>query len=211
MWIPKVPKVPSGAIAIVFVICCIYPYIMIFEYIGYCLHKDQVTIEQTVYEGITWRDEGYVGGTDYLNFSVEIAFKKKEVSKVYAHTLVFKDNKYIGHIQSTFEGTSEKRQDATLVYYFEPNSIQKMYFHLSHPTNRSWENNEVFKELYYGNAEDFTFTTNVIYVAFTDGVVVGHNFATYYYDENGIIYYKDENSHKDRYYYYDDKGRKRYA
>ena len=41
--------------------------------------KNQVIIEQTTFEGITWRDDGYVGGADYLNFSVEISFKDKEL------------------------------------------------------------------------------------------------------------------------------------
>ena len=211
MWIPKIPKVPSGAIAIILVICCIYPYLMIFEYINYCLHKNQVTIEQTVCEGITWRDDGYIGGTDYLNFSVEISFKDKEVLAVGTHTLVFKGDKYIGHIQSRLEGTLEKNQEGNLVNYFEPNTTQKLYFHLSHPTNHSWDGYEIFKELYYGNAEDYTFVTNVIYVTFTDLIVVGHNGGSYYYDENGTIYFKDENSPNERFYYYDNKGRKRYV
>ena len=211
MWIPKAPTIPSGVIAIILAICCIYPYIVIFDYINYCTHKNQVVIEQTVCEGLSWSDEGYSGGTDYLDFCIDVCFKKKEVSVLHVHTLVFKGDKFIGHVDLKFDGTNERIEDATRQYYFESNSSQKLYFHLKHNSNDDWENNEIFKELYYGNLQDYTFKTNVISVSFTDSVVVGHNFASYYYDEKGTIYFKDENSRKEKYYYYDDKGKRHYA
>jgi hypothetical protein len=211
MWIPK-PKfvVPSGAIMIVLFVCSIYPFIIFFDYLSYCSHKNQVVIEQTNFEGSAWRDDGYIGGTDYLNFSVEVSFKNKEVAYVEAHTLVFKGEKFIGHIQSRFEGTAEKTKDRNQVLYFEPNTTQKLYFHIKHPTNHSWEGYEVFKELYYGNINDYTIITNVISVTFTNLVVVGHK-SYYYYDEDGTIYFKDENSLKEKYYYYDSNGKKHYV
>jgi hypothetical protein len=80
--------------------------------------------------------------------------------------------------------------------------------------NTSWQNYGLFKELYEGNLEEYTFVTNIICVDFTDGTMVGHYLFLlddFYYDKNGIIHYKDQNSDKKRYYYYDDNGRKRYT
>ena len=210
------PKGPSrlGA-AIILLLLCILPYIQIVKYFDFCLHKEQVVVTQTICEGFTWNDDNsYYNGVDYLNFSIEVSFKKREVVSFNAHTLVFKGDEYIGYIDSDFQGTSQRMEENGMYAYFEPNTTQKLYFHISHPTNTSWQNDELFQELYYGDLEDFVFKTNIICVYFTDGTVVGHYLSLpsdFYYDENGIIHYKDQNSDKNRYYYYDDKGRKHYS
>ena len=62
--------------------------------------------------------------------------------------------------------------------------------------------------------EDFEFVTNVICVYFADGTTVGHYLFLhddFYYDENGIIHYKDQSCDEERYYHYDDKGIKHYS
>ena len=210
------PTGPSrlGA-AFILLLLCIHPYIQIIKYFDFCLHKEQVVITQTICEGFTWNDNNsYYNGIDYLNFSIEVSFKRKEVVSFDAHTLVFKGNTYIGYIDSDFLGTSQRIEDNSTRAYFEPNTTQKLYFHISHPTNTSWQNDKLFKELYYGNLEDFVFITNIICVYFTDGTMVGHYLflpSDFYYDENGTIHYKDQNSDENRYYYYDDKGHKHYS
>jgi hypothetical protein len=95
----------------------------------------------------------------------------------------------MGYIMSEFTGTSERMDDNTPIAYFEPNTTQKLYFHIYHPTGTSWEFDELFAELYHGNLEDFEFVTNIICTNFTDGVTVGHYLLLaddFYYDENGI-------------------------
>ena len=212
----KYKNAPSkvGAILIL-TLLCLHPYIQMIKYIDFCLHKEQIVITQTVCEGFTWNDDNsYYDGVDYLNFSVEVSFKRKEIVSFNAHTLVFKDDKYLGYINSDFIGTSQRVKDNTTRAYFETNTTQKLYFHISHPTNTSWQNDELFKKLYYGNLDDFKFVTNIICVYFTDGTMVGHYLSLpddFYYDENGMIYYKDQKSDKKRYYCYDDSGKKHYA
>lgn len=209
-------KGPSAlGAAFMLLILCIHPYIQIVKYFDFCLHKEQILVTQTICEGFTWNDNNsYYNGMDYLNFSIEVSFKKKEVVSFNAHTLVYKENKYIGYIDSDFLGTSKCIEENSTRSYFEPQTTQKLYFHISHPTNTSWQNDELFKELYYGDLQDFVFITNVICVYFMDGTVVGHYLfspSDFYYDGNGIIHYKDQDSNKNRYYYYDDKGHKHYS
>ena len=206
---------PKLGAALILILLCLHPYIQIIKYIDFCQHKHQVIIEQTICEGFTWDDNNsYYYGIDYLNFSIEVTFKRKEVVGFKAHTLVFKGDTYIGYINSDFIGTSQRIKDNNTQSYFETKSTQKLYFHISHPTNTSWQYDELFKELYYGNIDDFRFVTNIICVYFTDNTTVGHYLflpSDFYYDENGIIHFKDQNSDKTRYYYYDDKGRKHYS
>lgn len=216
MWIfVNLGKVAKGGGILILAFFCILPYIQIFNYIDFCQHKEQIIIEQTTCEGFTWNDDNsYYDGIDYLNFSIDITFKKKEVVSFNAHTLVFKGDKYIGYINSDFTGNSQRIKDNYTQSYFESNSRQKLYFHISHPTNTSWQNDELFKELYYGNLKDFKFVTNIICTDFTDGTTVGHYLFLpndYYYDDNGTIYFKDQKSDENRYYYYDKNGKKCYA
>ena len=219
MWIliKIVPKGygAGGAAALLVLAVILSPFYHFFSYINFCQHKEQVVIEQTVCEGLTWsNDNSYYQGADYLNFSIDVSFKKEEVANFTAHTLVFKNDKYIGCIKSEFSGTSEKMDGNTPVAYFETNTTQKLHFHIYHPTGTSWEFDELFEELYYGNLEDFEFVTNIICTNFTDGITVGHFLLLpndFYYDENGTIHYKDQNSDQLRYYYYDSNGKKHYA
>ena len=199
----------GGAVALLVIAVILSPFYHFFRYMGFCQHKDQIVIEQTVCEGFTWNNNN-----DYLNFSIDASFGKEEVAHFTTHTLVFKDDKYIGYIKSEFSGTSERMEDNTPIPYFETHSSQKLYFHISHPTNASWEFYELFKELYDGNLESFKFVTNIIYTTFTDSTTVGHFLLLpndFYYDENGIIHYRDQLSDKIKYYYYDDNGRKHYV
>jgi hypothetical protein len=217
MWVYIKELAPKGGrlgSILILILLCIYPYVQVFNYIGFCQHKEQVIIEQTVCEGFTWNDENsYYDGVDYLNFSIDVSFKTKEVAVFNVHTLVFKGDKYIGYINSDFLGTSQRTEDGNSQAYFETNTKQTLYFHISHPRNTSWQNDALFKELYEGNLEEFTFVSNIICVNFTDGTTVGHSLvlqSDFYYDENGRIYYKDGNSDNRTYYYYDDNGKKHY-
>ena len=207
-------KSAKGGGLILFLLC-IYPYIQVFNYIGFCQHKNQVVIEQTVCDGFTWSDENsYYDGVDYLNFSIDVSFKKKEVATFNAHTLVFKGNQFIGYIKLDFLGTSVREKNGNTQAYFETKTKQTLHFSISHPTNTSWQNDALFKELYYGNLDEYTFITNIIRVDFTDGKVVGHYLLSqsdFYYDDNGRLYYKDQDKDNKTYYYYDDSGRKRYV
>ena len=194
----------------------LHPYIQAIKYIGFCLHKEQVIVEKTVCEGFAWDDDNiYYNGVDYLNFSIEVSFKKKEVVSFNAHTLVFKGNQYVGYIESDFMGTSQRVEKENTRAYFKTNTKQTLYFHVSHPRNTSWQGEELFKEIYEGNLEEFKFVTNIICVYFTDGTMVGHYLhlpSDFYYDENGRIYYKDQNRDKTRYYYYyDERGKRHYV
>ena len=217
MWIfVNLPKPVKSGGALILLLLCINPYIQFFKYMKFCQHKDQVIIEQTSCEGFTHNDnDGYYYGTDYLNFSIDVSFKDEEVVSFNAHTLVFKGDKYIGYIASDFWGTSERMTEhGNTRVYFESNTTQKLYFHISHPTNTSWQNDALFKELYEGNLEEYTFVTNIICVDFADGTMVGHYLSLpgdFYYDNNGIIHYKDQNSDEKKYYYYDSDGNKHYT
>ena len=52
---------------------------------------------------------------------------------------------------------------------------------------------ELFKELYYGDPEEFTFVPNIISVDYYDGITVGNHFGiTDYYDENGQIHFAED-------------------
>ena len=207
----------AGGVAVLVLIALLFsPFYYLVTYINFCQHKEQVIIEQTVCEGLTWsNDNSYVQGAEYLNLSINVSFKKKEVAYFTAHTLVFENDKYIGYIESEFSGTSERpNNDNSSIVYFETKTTQKLYFHIYHPTGVSWESDELFEKIYYGNLEDFKFVTNVIYTKFTDGISVGHFMLfpkDFYYDENGTIHYMDRNSDKLRYYYYDDNGKKHYV
>ena len=199
-----------------FILCllCLHPYIQIFKYVDFCLHKEQVVIHETICEDIVWVDDNsYYDGVDYINFSIGTSFKKKMVASFNAHTLVFKDNHYIGYINSDFTRNNQQTQTNVTQSSFEPNSTEKLYFHISHPTNTSWQNHELFKEIYEGNMDDFHFITNIICVYFEDGTMVGHYLflpSDFYYDENGVIHFKDKESNSNKYYYYDENGRKHY-
>ena len=217
MWIfLKLPKPVQGGGMLILILLCINPFIQIFRYASFCQHKEQVIIEQTSYIDITWSDDNsYYNGQDNINLSIDVTFKKEEVSSFNAHTVVFKGDQYIGYIDSDFYGTSERVTDkGNTLQYFETNSKQTLYFHISHATNTSWSGDELFQQLFEGNIEEFTFITNVICVYFTDGTMVGHYLFLpddFYYDENGIINFKDKNSDEKRYYYYDSKGNKHYV
>ena len=73
---------------------------------------------------------------------------------------------------------------------FEANSNQSLKFHISHTRGYSWSGDELFEELYYGDLEDYTFVSNIIYVHFSDGTLVGR-YGDYYYDEDGQIHYEE--------------------
>ena len=210
-------KSSGGALGAWFILLllCFNPFIQIFRYTNFCQHKDQVVIERTVCKGLTWSDDGsYYNGKDYLNFSIEVSFKKQEVSHFNAHTLVFKGDKFIGYITTDFYGNSTRTEDNTTYKFFEKETTQTLDFNMSHPTDTSWQGHELFQELYYGNLEDYTFVTNVIYVYFSDGTTVGHYLflnTDFYYDENGRIYFRDQDKGNKTYYYYDDNGKKHYV
>ena len=212
MWI-LIKKSPAtgGTAALVLLVLCLYPFVQFFKYINYCQHKDQVIIRETVCTGIAWSDDNpYYDGVDYLNFHLDVSFGKKEVVSLDTHTLVFKGDEFIGYINMHFVGNAERTEGNTVKQYFEPNTDQKLSFSLQHTTNTSWDNNDIFREIYFGNLEDYRFETNVVCVTFEDGVTVGHAFADFYYDEKGVIHYKDEHRDEPRYYHYDSKGRKHY-
>lgn len=195
-------------------ILCIYPFIAFFQYKDFCQHKNQVVVEQTVCEGFTWNDDNsYYKGVDYLNFSIDVSFKDVEVSGFDVHTVVFHGDKYVGYIQSHFSGTSERVEGNIHRNYFETNTKQKLYFHISHPTDTSWQGYELFKELYDGNISEFRFVSNIICVNFTDGTIVGRHLSTldFYYDENGVLCYKDIDGDGTKYYFYDKNGKKQYV
>ena len=212
MFLIIIQKGTKGGGWLILILLLLNPFIQICKYMDFCQHKEQVVIEQTVCNGFTWDDDNsYYNGVDYLNFSIDVSFKKKEVVSFTVHTLVYKGDKFIGYINSDFLGTSEREKDGVSRVYFETKTKQTLYFNISHPTNTSWQNDALFKELYYGNLEDYTFISNIICVDFTDGTMVGHYLflpSDFYYDENGRIYYKDQNGDNKTYYYYDDNGKR---
>ena len=193
VWIEDLdPKKKASAVGslLIVIIALIGPYLSLFKYIDFCLHKNQIAIESTVCDGFTQTDE-----YDHFDFSMDVSIGKYEIESFETHTLVFQKGKFIGYIRSNFLGTSSRIEKNTEERYFESNSKQTLKFRLSHDrkTPLIWE--PLFKELYDGKSEDFTFVSNVICVCFSDGTVVGHlslDSLDFYYDEFGQIHYDDE-------------------
>lgn len=175
-----------GAVAILLVLS-IFPYIWTCQYIGFCFHKNQVDVGNMELAARGWSEqlEEYA-----IDFTVDIDVKRYDVSSIDFHTVVYKGDDFIGVIEGTLEGLTFKEIDGSERYVFEKNSEQTVYFTLT-----GWRNLEksdaLFRELYYGNPEDYRFETNIICVWFADGTQVGYYFNLpfdYEYDENGKMH-----------------------
>ena len=178
---------------LIMAILCIYPFIHAINYIDFCTHKNQVIIEETVCEGFSYDASGNHGnGVDYLNFNIDVTFKKKEVSRFTVHTVVLKNGKYVGYIKTDFEGNCRRMDENVPIFYYDTQTRQTLKFNMSHDSGTSWSGKELMKEIYDGDLEDYSFESEVIMVNFTDGTMVGRFLLfdnNFYYDENGKFHY----------------------
>ena len=191
MWvfISNLPKVTKGAVSLFFVIFLLYPYFLVFSYMNFCSYKDEVTIGTPVCHGFTWSDDNaYVNGLDCLNFSIDVTFDNKRALGFHADTLVYdKDGDFVGQL-CCVDFDSDKLYEDGLC--FEPNTTQTFWFYAYHVTGKSWENDPVLKELYYGNLEDYTFVTKITYVIFANFKIVGND-NVHWYDTEGNIHWEE--------------------
>ena len=182
--------IARGAVMILIIFALAGPYIDVFRYANFCNHKEEVVIESVEYEGITNGNDG----KDYINFSLEVSIGEYEVNQIVVHTLVYKGDKFVGYIQTYFKGNlSRPHKNSDAGKYFEAESRQTLKFSIEHTRGYSFDGEELFKELYYGDPEEFTFVPNIISVDYYDGITVGNHFGiTDYYDENGQIHFAED-------------------
>ena len=188
MWVFIKEHAKTGGVLVLILLACILPFIDVYRYIDFCKHKNQVTIESTICQGLTEETDG----KDYLNFLMKVSFGKYEVNRLDVHTLVFKGDKFVGYIESSFSGASSHYENSHNGEKFEANSDQNLKFRISHTRGDSWSGDELFEELYYEDLEDYTFVSNIICVSFSDGTTVGR-YGDYYYNEDGQIHYEEYN------------------
>ena len=169
-----------GLIICLCIALSIYPYVLTVQLCNVAMHRNQVVINQTTLENSYWKNGAYV-----LDFSVDVDFKKYEVSSFEIHTVVYKGDKYIGYIKTDFYGDVSKEGKGTSYRCYEKNTNRTLEYSLS-CTQR--DNNTFSKELCNGNPEDFTFVSNIIEISFVDETYVGYGrLHEYSYNENGEI------------------------
>ena len=168
----------------------IFPYLWTIDYVKFCFHKNQAEVSnaQLVYCGWDEELEEHV-----VDFTVDVKIKNYDVKSIDFHILIYKGGTFIGHINTGVVGNTVKQIDGAERVVFEKKSQQTERVYLS--GGRAVEQaGDLFKELYFGNPEDYTFEVNLIAVYFEDGTDVGHFILfsmDYYYDENGKIHYND--------------------
>ncbi len=179
----------TGGIAILMVMS-IFPYVWFFQYVDFCLHKNQVQVENVrmVEQGWDEADEEHI-----VKFYVDMEFGREEAILVSFHTLVYKDDKFIGYINSDIPGPFLKEEDGSQYHVFDTNTETTMYFNISGGRQIS-KADALFRELYGGNPEDYTFVVVFMGAQFSDGTTVGHVYLDnmdFQYDENGEIHFSD--------------------
>ena len=186
----KNERIAGGAA--VLMILAILPYMWGFEYLKFCLHKNQVTVSN-----ITMLDKGWSEEHNRysIDFSFTADFKHFNVYSFDVHTLVYKNGEFIGHIRTSTNGNIEKEFDDTIYEVFETNSTQTINFTFLSNWHTLEKSEDFFKELYNGNPEDYTFEIRVICVYFVDGTTVGYSGLDdlkYYYDEKAKMHIVDQ-------------------
>ena len=178
-----------GAIGILMILS-LYPYIWGVQLIGYCMHIHQVSVGEVTMLESGWSDalEEYV-----VRFSVDVEVGRYAATHVQLHTLIYKNDKFIGYLTSDLRGQTLRQGKNSDYYVFEAGSRQTAYFDL-----KGWRNLEtaeaLFRELYYGDPEDYTFVTRLMGVAYEDGTDVGHLYLSvldFGYDENGQLHFSE--------------------
>lgn len=178
-----------GGIGIL-VLLSLFPYIWFFQYIDFCFHKNQVQVENVRMVEQGWDDSK---GEHFIKFYVDVEVRKYDITNVSFHTLVYKEGKFIGYINSNIAGPTFKQDGTSQYSVFEAETNPTMYFKISGGRNLS-NADDLFRELYDGNPEDYTFVVNLMGADFEDGTSVGHVYMTsmdFGYNENGEIQFSD--------------------
>ena len=189
-----------GGVAILMILS-VFPYVWFFQYIDFCLHKNQVQVDNVRMVEYGLNDSK---GEYFIQFYVDIETGKEEATLVSFHTLVYKKGKFIGHINSDIPGPILKEDGTTQYSVFNTKTARTVFFNISGGNNLT-EADELFCELYNGNPDDYTFEVNFMGVMFTDGTTVGHaylqDYFDYQYDENGEIHFTDNYLSKQGYWW----------
>ena len=188
-----------GGIALAIILSLI-PYVWGFSYLDFCLHKNQVQVENVRMVERGWDDSKQ---EHFVKFYVDVEIGKYEVKNVFFHTLVYKNDQFIGYITSDMSGPTFKQDDMSQYYVFDAKTEPTMYFKLSGGSNLS-KADDLFRELYDGNPEDYTLVAKFMGADFSDGTSVGHvymNNMDFDYDENGEIHFSDNYLSKKGYWW----------
>jgi len=188
-----------GGIALAIILALI-PYVWGFSYLDFCLHKNQVQVDNVRMADRGW-DEA--DGEHFIQFYVDMEFGREEANCVSFHTLVYKNGKFIGYINTDIDAPASNH-DGELRYAFDTKAEKTLYFNVSGGNNLS-KSGDLFRELYDGNPEDYTFEVKFMGARFTDGTTVGHiylqDYFDYQYDENGEIHFTDSYLSKQGYWW----------
>lgn len=199
MWILSwVPKPATGGAGCLLSIFLLYPFIALFQYLDFCSYKDEVEILNAECYGFVWNDEAnsYQNGAEYANFGVEFTFDDEPVSSIQVDTLVYKGDEFIGYITHNFEvadfpNDSEVTEDDELC--FKRNTTTTLYFNIHHVTGKEWDEDDIITELYFGDLDDYTFVSEIIYISFCDFTLVGRfSSLGHYYDTEGNIHWVED-------------------
>lgn len=182
------------------IILALIPYVWGFSYLDFCLHKNQVQVENVRMVEQGWDDSKQ---EHFVKFYVDVEIGKYEVTNVSFHTLVYKNDKIIGYLSSDMSGPTFKQDGMHQYHVFDAKTKPTMYFKISGGSNLS-NADDLFRELYDGNPEDYTFVAKFMGAQFEDGTTVGHvymNNMDFDYDENGEIHFSDNYLSKQGYWW----------
>ena len=182
------------------IILALIPYVWGFQYLDFCMHKNQVQVENVRMVEQGWDDSKQ---EHFVKFYVDVEIGRYEAINVSFHTLVYKNDKLIGYVSSDMAGPTFKQDGMHQYHVFDAKSEQTMYFKISGGSNLS-KADDLFRELYDGNPEDYTFVVNFMGAQFKDGTTVGHvymNNMDFDYDENGEIHFSDNYLSKQGYWW----------
>ena len=176
----------SGA-AIVFLL---FPYVWGAELIDFSIHENRVEVSEVAFVEKGWSEthEQYT-----IDFTVDLEIDKYEAYAVDIHVLIYKGEEFIGWLPVTLEGNEFRDDDGSQYSVFPANEKHTMKF--SFLGGRNLQNADpLFKELYNGKINDYTFVTKLVGVGFIDGTDVGFMYMDsmdYTYNTDGEIQYDD--------------------